>query len=160
MSPRALSIRAFESQDAPAVVAVVRAVFDEYGFTWEEGGYCADLYDPQAHYIEPGGWFWVLENENGEIVGCVGLSLYDDTAEVHRMYIYADARGQGGGRLLMDTCIHQAITAGATTMRAWSDVKLDRAHALYHRFGFERDGERICNDPDQSREFGFIRSLP
>ena len=159
MPSHTLRIRSFESQDAAAVVTVVRAVFDEYGFTWEEGGYCADIYDPQAHYIDRGGYFWVLDNQQNKIVGCVGLSCHDKVAEVHRMHIHDDARGLRGGRLLLDTCIQMAVANGATTLRAWSDVKLDRAHRLYEGNGFVRDGERTCDDPDNSREIGFVRKL-
>ncbi len=44
---------------------------------------------------------------------------------------------------------------GATRMIAWGDVVLKDAHTLYRRNGFVQEGQRICNDPDKSRELGF-----
>jgi len=43
-----------------AMIAVVRAVYDEYGFTWEADGYHRDLYDIEAAYLQRGGMFWVV----------------------------------------------------------------------------------------------------
>jgi len=133
---------------------VVRAVHDEYGFTWDAHGYHRDLYDIQNVYIKPGGKFWVqLVDER--VVGCVGLTAYDDMCELHRMYLLSSCRGRGWGRSLLDTAMNHARSAGFARMIAWSDVKLADAHALYRKAGFTQEGERICDDPDQSREYGF-----
>ena len=55
------TIREATGADSEAAAAVVRAVYEEYGFTWEEGGYHADLHDLQAHYLDCGDRFWVAE---------------------------------------------------------------------------------------------------
>ena len=47
---------------------------------------------------------------------------------------------------------------GCERMVAWSDVKLTLAHRLYRRSGFVQEGERICDDPDSAREYGFWKS--
>jgi GNAT superfamily N-acetyltransferase len=70
-----VEIRPVGPADSNAVVNVVRSVFLEYGFSWEEGDYYADLYDPVSHYPAPGG-FWVAESD-GEIIGTVGLDVFD-----------------------------------------------------------------------------------
>lgn len=138
------------------VVRVVRGVFDEYGFTWDPEGYCRDLCDPEEHYIRPGGMFWAMR-DGDEVIGCVGVLHRGRYSELHRMYLSSVYRGKGLGKQLLDACLNRARARGCTAMRAWSDVKLTRAHRLYLKSGFVRDGQRICDDPDRSREYGFWR---
>ncbi len=146
----------FRDEYAEGVIRVVKAVFDEYGFTWETDGYCRDLYDPLRYYITPGGMFWVLL-DGSDVVGCVAVKLHAEQSELHRMYLLQSHRGRGLGRRLLETCLAYAREHHCASMRAWSDVKLPDAHRLYLKHGFVRDGERICDDPDQSREHGFLR---
>jgi len=41
--------------DVEGIVRVVKAVYDEYGFTWDAEEYHADLYDPnQLHQVHDG----------------------------------------------------------------------------------------------------------
>ncbi len=137
------------------VVSVVRAVYDEYGFTWEADGYHRDLYDVEAFYHKRGGMFWALVS--GErVIGCVGVQVHSEReCELHRMYLLALNRGRGLGRRLIETAAAYGRARGCRRMQAWSDVKLTLAHRLYLRCGFVQEGERICDDPDQSREYGF-----
>lgn len=147
-------VRPFQISDGSGVVTVVRSVFDEYGFTWEDDGYCADLHDVRGHYLDRGGAFWVAQDSD-RIVGCAGVTSHDGVGELHRMYVLATSRGQGIGQRLLDVCIDEIKGRGLAAMRIWSDVLLPDAHRLYMKNGFESRGERICNDPDQSREQGF-----
>lgn len=137
---------------------VVRAVHDEYRFSWEPGGYHRDLYDIDGYYLSHDGGFWVL-TEGDRVVGCVGVTLHGEECELHRLYLLRDYRGGGWGRRLLETALAHGRARGCRRMIAWSDVTLTDAHRLYRKAGFTQDGERICNDPDKSREFGFHKAL-
>jgi putative acetyltransferase len=136
------------------VIRVVRRVYDEYAFTWEADGYHRDLYDIETYYLDRGGMFWVLLAED-MVVGCVGVAVHGEESELHRMYLFPEFRGRGLGRKMLEAAIEYARAKGCRAMRAWSDVKLTDAHRLYLRSGFVHAGERICDDPDKSREYGF-----
>jgi GNAT superfamily N-acetyltransferase len=107
--------------------------------------------------------FWVARafdddnKERGRVVGCAGISMHECVGELHRMYLYRDYRGRGIGRRLLDTSIDHLKTCGVRRMLLWSDVKFTDAHRLYERNGFKRFGERICNDPDANREYGYAK---
>jgi putative acetyltransferase len=90
-------------------------------------------------------------------VGCVGVVPHGEECELHRMYLLAAHRGQGLGRRLLETAMAFGRECGCRRMRAWSDVKLRLAHRLYYQCGFVRQGDRICDDPDQSHEYGFVK---
>lgn len=137
-----------------AMIRVVQAVYEEYGFTWDADGYHRDLYNVESSYLQLGGMFWVLL-AGVEVVGCVGVAVHGRDCELHRMYLLRAFRGRGLGRQLLQTALDFARTKGCRRMRAWSDVKLTDAHRLYAKCGFVQEGERICDDPDKSREYGF-----
>lgn len=145
----------YTPQHRDGIIAVVRAVYDEYGFTWEADGYHRDLYTIEDTYLNRGGMFWALL-AGDRVMGCVGVSLLDGVeCELLRMYLVRAYRGRGLGRRLLEAAMAYGRTRGRRRMRAWSDVKLTDAHRLYLKCGFVQEGERICDDPDRSREYGF-----
>lgn len=152
-------IAEFALAHAAGVRDVIRDVYAEYGFTWDDAhAYFADLHDIPGHYAARGGAFWVLL-DGPRVVGSVGVSVHGDECELHRMYLLKSHRGAGHGRQLLDQAVTWSRQRGMRRMLAWSDVKLTAAHAMYRRFGFTHIGERIIDDPDQSREFGFRLNL-
>jgi len=64
-------------RDCAAAVDVVREVYEEYHFTWDEGDYHADLYDLKRYYLDAGHKFWLAEDADGRAVGVVALEIFD-----------------------------------------------------------------------------------
>lgn len=165
-------VRPATGSDSNQAAAVVEAVFREYGFTWDPDDYCADLYDLESHYLQNGA-FWVAETEAG-IVGTCGLELFpalpdSDTdlielagkvraagadCSLERLYVLPQARRMGIGRALFDEAVQYARAGGRRKMEIWSDVLLTKAHAMYEALGAKRLGQRRCDDPDNSLEWG------
>ncbi len=173
-------IRPFRQGDAPGVVETVREVFDEYGFTWDAEGYCSDLYSPERSYLLPGGAFWVAEAEDGTIVACIGLLPHSllpgelgegiefegqmraaaTDCSLERLYVRLRARRMGLGSALTNLVREEAAVRRYRAIELWSDKKLVDAHRLYESLGARRIGDRICNDPDESPEWGFVFQVP
>lgn len=168
-------LRRARAEDAQGVVATVKEVYEEYGFTWEAEGYHADLYDLSEYLDGENGAFWVAES-SGEIVGCGGWCLtpelagtvsgevvtLDDQvrvggaqAEVVRMYVRPSARRNGIARAIMRAILDDATARGWSLLEIWSDKRFTEAHLLYEAFGAVRVGDRICADPDLAPEWGF-----
>ena len=140
---------------------VVKSVFDEYGFPFDENDYDADLADPATHYDGTTGWFAVAEDETGRVVGCVGLTDEGDGLfELHRLYVLAATRRTGTGGGLVQWVLDMAKAHSARRMVLYSDIAFEDAHRLYRRFGFTNHRFRYAPDPWQSREWGFERSMP
>lgn len=143
---------------------VVKAVFDEYGFPFDENDYDADLLRPHEHYRP--GWFWVAEAADGSVVGCVGLSdesrhgMDERRFELHRLYVLASQRRTGLGEQLVRTAIAAAREAGGGELVLYSDIAFRDAHRLYLRCGFRNHRFRYAPDPWASREWGFTMDLP
>ena len=139
---------------------VVKAVFDEYGFPFDENDYDADVLRPDEHYREPSGGFAVAEGDDEAVGGCVGWTDEGDgVIELHRLYVLAVARRGGTGSRLVQWVLDEAAARGARKVILFSDVHFEDAHRLYLRFGFRCTRFRYAPDPWQSREWGFEKVL-
>lgn len=62
--------------------------------------------------------------------------LRDDVAEIKRMYVRPEYRGQGVGRALLETLLEEAERIGYPRVRLDSARFMKEAHALYRSAGF------------------------
>jgi len=155
MTPSTPSLEPFAPSHAAAVLSVIGSVFAEYGMTFDPEDFDVDLTDVEAHYGARGGWFAVLVDDD-RVVGTVAALPKDPAAvEIKRLYLLPEYRSRGLGRRLLDHALGRARDAGFREAVAWSDERLETAHAVYDRMGFERIGERVLEDIDRSREYGF-----
>jgi len=140
---------------------VVKSVFAEYRFPFEEHGYDADLLRPDDHYDGRTGWFAVAEDDAGRVIGTVGVS--DEGAgsfELHRLYVHSEGRRAGVGGALVAWAIATAAAHGATVMELYSDIAFEDAHRLYRRHGFRNHRFRYAPDPWASREWASSARWP
>ena len=152
-------MRDFKTGDEVSIEKVIKTVYDEYGFTYEPEGYNLDCKLVKEHYHDRGGAFWVGEIYS-EIVATVGFhKLNEDRCDLMRLYLLPEWRGNGFGELLFRYAVNEAYKMGFSEMEIWSDEKLTHAHSLYSRLGALPIGDRICDDPDQSHEFGFLLNI-
>lgn len=170
-------VREAGNSDVADIVRVIRAVYDEFGFPWEEEGYHADLYDIEASYNAHGDKFYVAEWD-GQVVGTGALELFERLegtdgvtkrdgyirvagadCSIERLYVHADGRRRGVGRAVMQRVIAGARDAGRKRMEIWSDKRFNDAHRLYEKLGARIVGERLCDDPELSPEFGLALDL-
>ncbi len=170
-----IRIRPCEPEDAPHAARVVEQVFTDYNFTWDDSDYFQDLNELPGSY--PDG-FWVAEQDD-QIVGVGGLELHPTPfpnpgqliqidqetriggtqGELVRLYVLASARRQGIARLLCACIMNEARHRRCEALEIWSDKLFQEAHQLYEELGARCIGERICPDPDQSPEWGYLLPL-
>ncbi|HEV2474864.1 MAG TPA: GNAT family N-acetyltransferase [Chthonomonadales bacterium] len=172
-----LSVRPASQNDSLLIVHVIRTVYDEYGFTWDEEDYHADLYDLEGYYLRNGG-FWVAL-QDGAVIGTSGLKFFDpltgsspttEDAQGHirltgcdcsldRLYVLPACRRLGAASALLRKVLCAAGAAGRTRMEIWSDKRFLDAHRLYQRIGAEVVADRISHDPDASPEWGLALKI-
>jgi putative acetyltransferase len=131
-------IRTFRPEDKPGIVAVIKAVYDDYHYIIDFDEFEADLVDIQSTYQDAGGEFWVAD-DGGVIAGSVGFLPHEnDTCELKRLYVAHAYRRRGLATRLLATAQGWALSRGFRRMTLWSDVLLTGAHALYLKKGFRR----------------------
>jgi putative acetyltransferase len=105
------------------------------------GPYAAD----QRHALsieqlfQPGIRFFVARLD-GTAVGCGGVALFDDYAEVKRMYSKSAVRGRGVAKALLRRIEAAARDAGAALLRIETGVYQQQALRFYEGAGFRRRG--------------------
>jgi putative acetyltransferase len=123
-------------------VAIESLVFDvlaEYGLASDPNGTDADLRDIETEYLSKGGTFDVLVNQNGHIVGSVGLHATSPSiCEIRKMYLAPSARGKGLGRQLLEHALAKAKILGFSRVELETASVLKEAIALYESSGFKK----------------------
>jgi putative acetyltransferase len=86
---------------------------------------------------------------NEEPVGCGGVALFADFAEVKRMFVRSTVRGRGVAKELLTRIETEARNAGLAVLRLETGSRQAAALRLYERAGF-----RTC------KAFGMYAAMP
>ena len=73
---------------------------------------------------------------SGVAVGCGGIALFDDFAEVKRMYVRETVRGSGVAQALLTRIESEARAAGCVVLRLETGERQTAALRFYARAGF------------------------
>ncbi len=85
----------------------------------------------------------------GRAVGCGGYVLLSDrSAEMKRVFVVAEAWGQGIGRAILEAIESAAAAEGVAQMYLETGVKSDEAIRLYGRLGYQERGPFAGYGPD------------
>ena len=125
---------------APAINDDVRMLVGEL----DQG--LSQSYTPgQRHGLKAGDIFqlhirFFMARLRGAPVGCGGVALYPDYAEVKRMFVRKGQRGQGIGQALLDRVEAEARAEGRTVLRLKTGTEQHASIRLYERHGFRPCG--------------------
>jgi putative acetyltransferase len=154
-SSAGLVLRFARDDDAPAIIALISAVWSEYpGKTLVAAADMPELLQPASAYARAGGRFWVVEATHprqSEIIGTVAAAPSAEPAvvELQKLYVAREVRRNGLGSFLCHLVEREARERGAHAIELWSDVKLLDAHQRYERLGYRR-GETLKSYDDTS----------
>jgi len=138
--------------DEGAIQALVFGVLADYGLRPDPKRTDRDLDDIEETYFDKGGAFYVLENEEGKIVGTLGLCRIDKrTCELRKMYLAKAYRGRGLGKKLMEKALAEARRLGFQKMILETASVLTEAIQLYRSYGFTPyESEHLSSRCDQA----------
>jgi GNAT superfamily N-acetyltransferase len=78
-----------------------------------------------------------LARLGGFAAGCGGVAVFDDYAEVKRMYTRPAARGRGVAKALLSAIQDEARRADKSVLRLETGIYQREAIGLYERMGFQ-----------------------
>ena len=130
-------IRSASNQDEERITALVSNVLAEFGLQIDLEETDADLRDIESSYLQAGGVFEVIEDEQGNLLGTVGLYPIDEsTCELRKMYFVPKARGLGLGKYILERAIARAGELGFERIVLETASVLKAANHLYVKYGF------------------------
>jgi ribosomal protein S18 acetylase RimI-like enzyme len=158
---QAVMFRPVRDSDAQGLLGLIALCFADYpGCFVDPHDDLPDLVRPTQSKLAREGAFHVVEDARGHVAACVGVDFASDgVAELHRLYVRPDMRGQGLGKLLTARMEAFAIARGASRMILWSDTRFVTAHRLYAKLGYAQGITRSLGDISMSREFFFEKAL-
>ena len=103
-------IRLIEEKDNKVIEGIIRECLIEFGGNREGLAWAdPDLGRFSEIYNKEGYRYWVVEDENGKVVGGVGIGkLTDDVCELQKMYLLKETRGTGVAHKLMKIALDYA----------------------------------------------------
>jgi putative acetyltransferase len=147
-----LSIRQATRADQEQVRRLVFGVLGEFGLEPSPESTDADLNDIEGAYLNSGGMFEIIERSDGQVVGSVGIyPMEDGLCELRKMYLAADVRGRGLGKLLLERALSHARKAGFRAVMLETASVLKEAVRLYTSYGFQPAKlEHLASRADQA----------
>jgi putative acetyltransferase len=154
-------IREIEAQDNRAVEAVIRVCLIEFGANHEGTAWAdPDLGRFSEIYNEPGRCYWVAEDENGEIVGGVGIGPLDAVGlcELQKMYCLPHTRGTGLAHELIAIALSYARKFYTRCYLETLD-NMTAAQKFYEKHGFVRTDKAPVQTDHFACEVKYIKEL-
>lgn len=136
-----MRVRPATEADCAAIGRGMKEVVDEGRWlATQSGTSAAELEARQRLAIENGNPAFVLEDE-GEIVGALGMQPRVAGVLSLGMWVVAPHRGRGGGRMLIEAALAaRPADVHKIELEVWPDN--DAAIGLYRAMGFEEEGLR------------------
>ncbi|MBN8990996.1 MAG: GNAT family N-acetyltransferase [Rhizobiales bacterium] len=117
------------TDEARALIGELEAVLSAEYTPEQRHGLALDaIFQPHVRFF--------LARLDGTAVGCGGVALYPDFAEVKRMYVHHTARGQGVADALLERIEQEVRSAGLSMLRLETGDRQIAAMRLYVRAGF------------------------
>lgn len=133
-----MTLRIATVQDAQAIAALERTCFT---VPWSQDAIAGDLRSNPAA-------FYLLAEEEGRVVGYVGMWHVLDEAQVTNLAVHPEHRRKGIGTTLLAALAVKAKAEGIETILLEVRERNIAAIALYESMGFVRDGLRKGYYPD------------
>jgi N-acetylglutamate synthase and related acetyltransferases len=146
-----INVRPATNADCERVRELVFDILREYGLEPDPEGTDKDIADIEAHYINRGGAFEIIEDADGNLLGTVGLYPIDaETVELRKMYFSKALRGRGFGKKTLRRMIEKAREMGCKRLYLETASVLQEAVHLYEKFGFQPTDKKHTPRCDQA----------
>jgi len=145
-------LRSANNKDCDNIANLVYGILREYDLKPDPACTDADVKDIESSYFGLGGKFFVLETEDGSIIGAYGLyPVEEHMCELRKMYLHKAHRGKGLGKFLLEDALSIARQIRFERMILETASVLKEAIALYKSYGFiEYDPQHMSSRCDQA----------
>ncbi|MEN0047230.1 MAG: GNAT family N-acetyltransferase [Bacteroidota bacterium] len=157
-------LRPIQKKDNAIVAKIIRETMTQFGCVGEGYAYVdPELDDMYTAFSGERSKFWVLENDEGKVVGCGGIAALKngspDTCELQKLYFLEAARGKGFGRKLTDLCLQAAKELGYKKCYLETVERMTIANAMYQKMGFQKIDGNMGNTGHCGCDSYYVKEL-
>ena len=144
-----------------AVIDFIDAGYKSIGYSFLElDTLDQDLTDITKSYASPSCFMLLLDGEKLIATCAVKIYLEKKEAELKRVFVDPEYRGQGLGKKLSQWAFDYAKEKGSEKMHIWSGTYCKTAHTLYKQLGAKDIGVmRWIGGVDNCYEYYFLKSF-
>lgn len=124
--------------DLAATIELFRAYAASLDVELAYQNFEAEIDAMPGRYVPPKGELLLARDADSKALGCVGLRSIEPEGccEMKRLYVSAESRGTGLGRVLVEVLVSVAERIGYREMRLDTLPSMAGAQALYQKLGF------------------------
>jgi diamine N-acetyltransferase len=138
-----ISIRKATSEDAPKILACLRAAFEDYRSLYTEEGFFDTVLTPetiQGRLAEM--TVFVAASDSGEVVGTIACNAISaQEGHLRGMAVVPSLRGSGIAEQLLSRAESELRLSQCTRITLDTTGPLERAMRFYERSGYRRSGK-------------------
>lgn len=158
-----ITIRKIQIKDNKDLAEIVRTSLAEFGANKPGTVYFDDTTDHLYELFQQTGSIYYVAEHEGKLLGGAGIypteGLPAQTCELVKMYLRAEARGRGLGKILIEKCLEFARGFGYLQAYIETMPELRKAVSVYEKFGFEYLNGPLGNSGHFGCDVWMLKSL-
>ena len=150
----------YEKKYKDALIRLLEEVYAEYNQVLELETLDSDLFKIKTKYKNPSVFRILVDKSNDKLIGSVAVKIKNNNAELKRVFLQKNYRGQGLGKYMSLWGFNYAKEKGFKYIDIWSDVLFINAHVLYKKLGAEdMNKKRFIGGINNISEYYFRKSF-
>ncbi len=158
-----ITIRSISEKDDAMLASIIRNSLEEFGAARPRTLYFDETTDHLSNVFKRNRSGYFVAVKNDKVIGGAGFfpteGLADQTCELVKMYLSNEARRQGLGNILLQTCMIEAKKQGYNKMYLESMPELKTAISMYAKAGFTHIEKAIGNSGHTGCSVWMIKEL-
>lgn len=138
-----MNIRNIKNDDDAFIAEIIRANFRLYDLAKPGTAYFDPELDHLSNYYNATAMreYFILTDDEGKVLGGGGFgecTVFDETAEMQKLYLSEEAKGKGYGRELIERIEKEALEHGYKQLYIETHTVLATAIKVYEHMGYSR----------------------
>ena len=138
-----MKLRRIEKSDNKKIADIIRSNLKAVGLDIPGTAYYDESLDNLSEYYlkyPQKRFYYIATDDEGKIIGGVGIAdirLFDECAELQKLYLSDEAKGHGFSRLMMKAAEDKALELGYKRIYLETHTVLEAAISLYEKLGYK-----------------------
>ncbi len=138
-----MRLRKIEESDNRIIAGIIRSNLKAVGLDIPGTAYYDESLDNLSEYYlsdRKHRFYYIATNDDGSVIGGVGIAeigLFDDCAELQKLYLSDESKGKGLSPIMMKAAEDKALELGYKRIYLETHTVLEAAICLYEKLGYK-----------------------